>query len=89
MPLKDQLQAIVDAEIIAGPHGAGLTNILFADPSAKILELHPDDEVNYCFWLTAGGMKLRYALLSGTRANAQRDMVIDPVRLQGMLKKLM
>jgi capsular polysaccharide biosynthesis protein len=36
----DQINLFYNAEYIIGPHGAGLTNMLFADKSTKILELN-------------------------------------------------
>jgi capsular polysaccharide biosynthesis protein len=89
MPLREQVQAIADAQIVAGPHGAGLTNVIFGDERMKVLELHPADEVNYCFWLTASGMGQKYAFLSGAVSGPQRDMTIDITRLERMLKILL
>ncbi|KAI5066470.1 hypothetical protein GOP47_0019094 [Adiantum capillus-veneris] len=39
MKMKDQVQAVDDASVILGVHGAGLTHILFARPGTVILEL--------------------------------------------------
>ncbi|MCO5611285.1 hypothetical protein L7F22_065537 [Adiantum nelumboides] len=39
MKLKEQVQAVDDASIIIGVHGAGLTHILFARPGTVVLEL--------------------------------------------------
>ncbi|MES1261924.1 MAG: glycosyltransferase family 61 protein [Acidobacteriota bacterium] len=88
MPLRDQVQAFADAEIVTGPHGAGLTNIIFGDERQTLLELHPADQVNYCFWLTAGAMGQRYAFLSGKAVNTQRDMTIDIARLDQLVRRI-
>jgi hypothetical protein len=39
----DQLAAFANAEIVVGVHGAGLTNIIFASPGTKVLEIFPFD----------------------------------------------
>lgn len=39
MSVKAQAQAFSQAKIIVGPHGAGLVNVIFAPPSAAVIEL--------------------------------------------------
>lgn len=39
LTIDQQIELFSDAEVIAGPGGAGMTNALFAPPRAKILEL--------------------------------------------------
>ncbi|KAM7250576.1 hypothetical protein ACFE04_022459 [Oxalis oulophora] len=39
MPMRDQVQAIQDASVIVGAHGAGMTHIISATPKTIILEL--------------------------------------------------
>ncbi|KAH7432582.1 hypothetical protein KP509_07G029000 [Ceratopteris richardii] len=39
MKMKEQVQAVDDASVIVGVHGAGLTHILFARPGTIVLEL--------------------------------------------------
>ena len=48
----DQPSDFAAASAIVGAHGAGLTNILFAPPGARVLELPPSDQVHpYYFTL--------------------------------------
>jgi len=44
MSLKDQVSLFSRAEIILGPHGAGLTNIMFANSDAKVLEFRSSEQ---------------------------------------------
>lgn len=39
----DQIEAFTRAAIIVGVHGAGLTNLIFAQPGAKVVEIFPAD----------------------------------------------
>lgn len=51
MSLREQMRLMNEAEVIMGPHGAGLSNLVFAPPDCKLIELMPRDTVNHCFWL--------------------------------------
>ena len=44
------IQLFSQANLIIGAHGAGLTNMIFSSPNAKIIELHPDNCGNVCYW---------------------------------------
>ena len=39
LSLAQQVEAFSNAEIILGPHGAGLTNIMFCNPGTKVVEI--------------------------------------------------
>jgi len=77
VPLADQVRTMADAQIVVGPHGSGLTNLIFGSSKMKLLELHPRDEVNHVFWVQASALEQGYAFLSGPIVNAQRDFVVD------------
>ena len=49
LTFADQIRLFRGAELIVAPHGAGLTNIGFARPGCRVLELHMDAYVNWCF----------------------------------------
>ncbi len=42
MSMQDQVRAMRDAEIIVAPHGAGLTNLVFAERARLLVELIPE-----------------------------------------------
>jgi hypothetical protein len=39
LPLAEQVALFSEAAVIAGPHGAGFTNIVFAPPNARVIEM--------------------------------------------------
>ncbi len=45
----DQVKICAEARIVVGPHGAGLSNIVFCQ-NAKILEIFSPSYVNVCYW---------------------------------------
>jgi len=42
LPMRDQLRLVVDADILVGVHGAGLTHAIFLSRGAGLLELAPN-----------------------------------------------
>lgn len=44
LPWTEQIAAFAHADWIVGPHGAGFTNILFARPGSRLVELFPAEE---------------------------------------------
>jgi capsular polysaccharide biosynthesis protein len=89
LSVQDQIDHFAAADVIVGPHGAALTNLVFAREGARILELFGPTYVKACFWtLTASipGVEHRY-LVGGSAAEARRrrpmnrvqdDIDIDP-----------
>ena len=44
LSLSQQVEAFSTAEIILGPHGAGLTNIMFCNPGTKVIEIRSQEQ---------------------------------------------
>lgn len=88
MGFEEQVRRFSRAEMIIGPHGSGLTNMLFAPAEATVVELMPHDEVNHCFWLMSNGLGQRYTFLSGRVSSANRDFMIPLERLKQLLPTL-
>jgi Glycosyltransferase 61 len=42
LPLHEQVELFAGAEVVAGPHGAGLTSVLFSPPGTLLIELQPE-----------------------------------------------
>jgi len=42
LPMRDQLRLVVDADVLVGVHGAGLTHAIFLPRGAGLLELAPN-----------------------------------------------
>lgn len=81
MPFREQVRRFAGARVVVGPHGAGLTNVLFAPPGAALVELMPADTVNHCFWLMANALGLRYTFVSGPTRAPERDLRVPLDRL--------
>jgi capsular polysaccharide biosynthesis protein len=56
LPLREQVALFMGAEAIAGPHGAGLANLLFAPSSARVLEILPSSMLREHYFLLSISM---------------------------------
>jgi capsular polysaccharide biosynthesis protein len=88
LPMIQQARMFAEAKLVIGPHGSGLTNIIFGTSGLTLLELHPADEVNQVFWVLANAMKQRYAFIAGPPVNKQRDFSVPIERLKHLLDRL-
>jgi capsular polysaccharide biosynthesis protein len=59
LPLHQQLRPFAEAEVILGPHGAGLAN-LCAATAATVVELHVAGQVRACYFAQANAQGLDY-----------------------------
>lgn len=66
-PLSAELkiQIFHSAEVVIGPHGAGLTNIVFCDPGTKIIDIYKPNWLIPAFWIISNHMGLDYYYLIG------------------------
>lgn len=89
MSVRDQIDHYAAAEVVVAPHGAALTNLVFARPGVKILEIFPASYVNSCFWAISDSIPdARYTYLVAGDADAygrgapmnqiQADIDVDP-----------
>ena len=65
LSFAQQIALFRNADIVVAAHGAGVTNMLFAPPTATLIELFGDNYVNGCFWAMANTIGQRYAFLTG------------------------
>jgi capsular polysaccharide biosynthesis protein len=60
-----QIALFSNAEFIVAPHGAGLTNLIWCQPGAKLLEVFSPNYVNTCYWAMASQIGVEYHYLIG------------------------
>jgi hypothetical protein len=58
--VKSQINVFAHARVIIGPHGGGLSNIVFCEEGASVYELFSDHYVNPCFNRLAQSAALDY-----------------------------
>jgi hypothetical protein len=79
----EQVRRFADAEVVLGPHGAGLTNTIFA-PETTLVELFGSYR-NACFFALARGMGHGYA--SVTCRPEGTDMVVDVSTIESFVRE--
>jgi capsular polysaccharide biosynthesis protein len=86
MPFADQVQLFSGAEMIVGPHGAGLTNMVFAQPGATVIEVFSPNYINGCYWALANVCGHRYGFMVG--AQRGEDIEIDLGKFLRLLRSV-
>ena len=100
MSVRDQIDHFAAAQVIVGLHGAALSNLVFAKPGARVLEIFPPTYVKHCFWAICERIPgVRYQYLVGTDTDdrgarrtmngVQKDIVVDAGTLEAALDRLL
>ena len=86
--LSTQINLFKNAEIVIGPHGAGFTNLIFANNNLKIVELFHPSYDNNCFFILASILEMKHYHLYGKDYDSKGkiDMTVDTDELEKMLK---
>lgn len=75
MPIERQLEIIVGSDLIIGPHGAGLANMIFAN-EPDVIELLPESHMKPSFYMLSDIMGFDYrCIVCESREN--HDIVVD------------
>lgn len=79
----EQMRRFQAAEAVAGPHGAGFTNLLFSK-KAKVLEYFPNDYVNACYYGVSSLVNSEYLYLIDADRSS-RQMVFPNLHLEQII----
>jgi hypothetical protein len=88
LPLKEQADLFASAEAIVGPHGAGLTNILFAPPSARVIEIFPAGKVKNTYFLLAKSLGQTYRGIVGSAMGRHESFSVAARQVEEALSVL-
>lgn len=58
-----QVRLFHDADIVLGPHGANLANVMFMHPHSHVIEMASYAKGNLCYYSTASRLALRHHLV--------------------------
>lgn len=90
---REQMNIFSSAEIVVGPHGAGLTNLLYCSPKAKVIELLLPCFLSPNFWVISNhiGLDYYYVLAESVRGltdgwEANDDMLVHIAELEKILR---
>lgn len=63
LSVADQVKLFAGADFIVSPHGAGLSNLIFAPPGARVIEFMPDMEMRPFFWMLSTKLGHEYGMI--------------------------
>lgn len=94
LSVAEQASLFASAKVIVSSHGAALTNLVFCQEGAHVVEIFTPNYVNPCYWLLSQQLKLRHHPVLGSNKNlscAQRkkhDVFICLNELETIFQKL-
>ncbi len=83
----EQVELFASASVVVAPHGAGLANLVFANPGTKVIELVGPSFINHCYKKLCLAASLSHCEVVGTLQNKPRkrceedDYAIAPNQL--------
>jgi capsular polysaccharide biosynthesis protein len=94
LTIDDEIRTFAEADVVVSAHGAALTNMVFMNPGALVIELFPASHVMPAYWKLAGTVPgLGYQYLCGLgperRPDRTKMLVSDiEVDIPGLLAML-
>lgn len=98
LPVREQIARFSAARVVVAPHGAALTNMCFAHPGVRLLELFAPDYVQEGMWSIVSGIPdsgYRYLVADtvapppGRRGNFMADIEVTPDQVDAALDQLL
>lgn len=78
MSYDEQVRVFSEAEAIVGPHGAALTNLIFARENCKILELFPKYGGSAAYYHIATSMGCKYSCYTDRLSDPEFEAIESP-----------
>lgn len=75
---NDTISDFGSANMVIGPHGAGLADIVFCSPGARVLELIPSDHIYPYYYTLAESAGLKYACIVSRSLTNRRKPTKGP-----------
>ncbi len=77
LSFRDQVSRFMWTDAVVGPHGAGLTNILFSPKASRVLEIFPANKVKNTYFLLAHSLGQTYRGLVAGEGRAHEWFHVD------------
>ena len=87
MSTAEIVNLLNNAETIVAPHGAGLTNIMFAD-NANVIELLPNDSYSWAYYVLSEQHGFDYCYVMGDDDEEETDFRVDPAEVIDVISGL-
>ena len=89
LPFPDTIKLFQKAKMIIGAHGAGFSNMIFANKGLPIIEIFPVDLINACYWHLSWILENKHNMLVCKSSGPPLlNITIDLDELVNLIKKL-
>lgn len=90
LSVTEQARIVASAEAVIAPHGAGLSNLVFANPKTKVLEVFNPSYVNVCFWALSDriGAEYYYLLSDDPKPKEHENPCLPKANIRMPLERL-
>ena len=88
LPFREQVALFAEAETIAGPHGAGFSNLLFAPHGTKVLEITNLERVKSVYLLLTKALGQHYVPVIGGKGRRDEWFRVDPALVEAAMQTL-
>ncbi len=89
LSFDEQVRIFHEAEVVAGPHGSGFTNLLFCEPPVKVVEFQCDPPTDLSYIRIARALNLEHHFLPSDQATKDDDMRVDVAALDQKLHEIL
>jgi capsular polysaccharide biosynthesis protein len=96
LQMKEQAEFFSEAEWVVGVSGAGFSNLVFASPSARVVELAPPQWLSVYHWMISARLNLSHTVILGDGpawsghpeiSGRSRDVTLSAPRLAAVLER--
>lgn len=87
--IEEQIDLFSQASIVLGPHGAGLTNVLFAKPGIDVVELSPVPYVMPHYYYLCRSLGHNFHYLLGKEEYINDNFFVDLEALERLLDRIL
>jgi capsular polysaccharide biosynthesis protein len=88
LSFKEQIALFAEAAVVAGPHGAGFANMLFAPEGARLIEIVNLEKVKDTYLLLAKSLGQRHSAVIGSQGDRNEWFRADPKAIEAALSDL-
>jgi len=88
LSFQEQVSLFSQAQIVAGPHGAGFANLLFAPKGTRVIEISNLEKVKNTYLLLAKSLEQRHRAVIGSQGDRNEWFRVDPQAIESALSEL-
>lgn len=88
LSIREQARLFAQAEVVVGPNGAGLANLVFCPPGTKVFELFSPDWLSSYTWELCSRRRQDYYYLIGELSNQSSELAAYSIAIADLARLL-